>query len=82
MTMNGRVREVVQKDWENVKALGTIFSLGATLAAGVLVGYWIGSFIDRKLHTDPWFTIGMVIIGVAAGFKSVYDIMVSNKGGE
>ncbi|MFZ3170998.1 MAG: AtpZ/AtpI family protein [Carboxydocellales bacterium] len=70
------------KDWENVKALGSVFSLAGSIAAGVLIGYWIGSFIDKKLHTDPWFTIIMVIIGVGAGFKSVYDIMLADKGGE
>jgi ATP synthase protein I len=73
---------MAQQDWENVKALGSVFSLAGSIAAGVLIGYWIGSFIDKKLLTDPWFTIIMVIIGVVVGFKSVYDIMVADKGGE
>lgn len=73
---------MADNDWENVKALGSIFSLGATVAAGTFLGYWIGSYLDRKLGTEPWFTIIMVFVGVIAGFKSVYDIMMSDKGGE
>ncbi len=73
---------MAEKKWENTKALGVIFSLGATVAAGTVLGYWIGSFIDRKIGTEPWFTLAMVLLGAAAGFKSVYDIMVSDKGGE
>lgn len=70
------------KDWENMRALGMAFSLGATMAATVIVGYFIGSFLDRWLHTSPWLTLLMVLLGFGGGLKVAYDLVVSNKGGE
>lgn len=70
------------KDVDNMRALGVVFSLGATMAGAVIVGYFIGSFLDRWLHTGPWLTIVMLLLGLGGGLKAAYDLMVSNKGGE
>lgn len=77
-----RVMNLPDKGWDNMRALGTVFSLGATMAAAVIIGYFIGSFLDRWLHTGPWLTFLMLLLGVGGGLKAAYDLMVSNKGGE
>lgn len=42
--------------------------LGLQLAAAILVFYFIGSWADRKLGTDPWLMIAGVIVGAVGGF--------------
>ncbi len=46
--------------------------LGVTLAVTILVFLWAGMWIDGKFATSPWFTIGLSLIGMGAGFYSFY----------
>ncbi|AVX29959.1 ATP synthase protein I [Carboxydocella thermautotrophica] len=69
-------------NWQDVKALGVIMSLGGTIAGGVLVGFWLGRFLDKKLHTEPWLTVVMLLVGIAAGFKAAYDTMTTVRKGD
>ncbi len=41
--------------------------LGLQLAAAVLIFYFIGSWADRKLGTDPWLMIAGVAVGLVGG---------------
>lgn len=83
---NGNNRDRNDNNKENTSAnfsvVGEMLTISSTLAAGVLVGYFSGNFLDKKLGTSPWLTILMLFLGVAAGFKSVYTIMFSKKGGK
>ncbi|MHB8172388.1 MAG: AtpZ/AtpI family protein [Thermincolia bacterium] len=72
-----------KNDWQNLKGLGIVFSLGTTIAAGIVIGYFMGDFIDSKLDTYPWFTIIMFVVGIGASFKAAYDTMFpKEKGGD
>jgi len=44
-------------------------------AAGPLVGFWIGSWLDRRLGTDPWGTVGVSLLGFVASLKQVIEII-------
>ncbi len=48
--------------------LGAVLSLGFTQAAGAAVGVLAGYWLDRRLQTQPVFTILLLLFGVAAGF--------------
>lgn len=52
--------------------------LGIQLAAGVIVFYYLGSWVDGKLHTAPWLMLAGVLIGVVGGiikfFKTAADL--------
>ncbi|MDE3036900.1 MAG: AtpZ/AtpI family protein [Pseudomonadota bacterium] len=41
------------------------------LASGLVVGAAVGYFIDRWLHTFPWFFIVCFFLGAAAGFRNL-----------
>jgi ATP synthase protein I len=56
------------------KALGTGLRVGSELVAGVLVGGFIGWWIDRWLGTSPFGLLIMLVIGMIAGFWSVYKL--------
>jgi F0F1-type ATP synthase assembly protein I len=45
--------------------------IGLELAAGVLLGLGGGYWLDKKLDSLPWFTLGGAVAGMAAGFYLV-----------
>jgi len=36
------------------------------------VGLAAGYYLDRYLGTEPWFTIALLLLGIAAGFINIY----------
>ena len=61
--------------WQNVKSLGVVISMGFTMALTVVIGWFIGSKLDKLLHTTPWLSVIMVFIGFAAGLRSIYSLL-------
>ena len=58
-----------KKDLSNViKSVSTIGSFGLTMGACILVGYYLGSYIDGKLDTAPWFMIVFVLLFMVGAF--------------
>ena len=47
-------------------------SVGIEMAVATLFGWGIGYWLDGKLGTYPWFMLGFLLLGVAAGFKGVF----------
>jgi F0F1-type ATP synthase assembly protein I len=45
------------------------------LAAGPLVGYFAGCWLDRRLATDPWLTVSGALLGFAAAVKETIRII-------
>lgn len=43
-------------------------SFGFIMAASILVGYFLGSFLDKKLGTEPWLLIIFLFLGIAGAF--------------
>jgi ATP synthase protein I len=54
------------------KAALIVASVGIEMAAAILIGYFIGSYLDRLLGTEPWLFYIFLIIGVLAGFKGLW----------
>ncbi|NQT34623.1 AtpZ/AtpI family protein [bacterium] len=51
--------------WHNVTAYT---HLGLTLAASVLIFFFLGYWLDGKLGTEPLLALGGAFIGAAGGF--------------
>lgn len=62
-----------EKDRRFIRLLGTLSTVGITLVAATVIGYFFGVFLDRTFGTTPWFTIIFLILGIAAGFKNLFD---------
>ncbi len=61
-----------KKVFSQVSRYSTIgLELGFSVAIGVLGGY----YLDRWFNTSPWLTIFLLLCGVAAGFKRVYQAL-------
>lgn len=56
------------------KAMGTGFRVASELAAAILVGGFIGWWLDRWLGSSPWGMLVFLVLGIAAGFWNVYRL--------
>jgi ATP synthase protein I len=50
-------------------------SVGIELALSVVLGMFAGRWLDGKLGSAPWLTIGCLMIGFAAGLRSIMRTM-------
>ncbi|MBQ9519217.1 MAG: AtpZ/AtpI family protein, partial [Firmicutes bacterium] len=46
--------------------------IGVSMFVPIFISLFIGVFLDRRLGTAPWLMMVFIILGVAAGFRSVY----------
>lgn len=44
------------------------------MVVSLAVGYFAGAYIDKRLHTRPWFTIILFLAGVGASIKAMVRI--------
>ncbi|MGM0758336.1 MAG: AtpZ/AtpI family protein [Thermodesulfobacteriota bacterium] len=47
--------------------------LGIHLVATTFVGLAVGYFLDQWLETQPWLTMLFLALGIAAGFKNMFE---------
>ena len=59
--------------------LSLAMQLGAEMVAALAVAIAIGYGLDRLLHTSPWFMIGFIPIGAAAGVLNLMRAMGPKK---
>ncbi len=50
-------------------------SLGLELGLSVVVGFLIGSWMDKWLETEPWFLLVFGIAGIIAGYRSIFRLV-------
>ena len=58
-------RDSLRKAYQAFAMFG---SFGFIMAASILVGYFLGSFLDKKLGTEPWLLIIFLFLGIAGAF--------------
>ncbi|MGC5324983.1 AtpZ/AtpI family protein [Brevibacillus sp. SYSU BS000544] len=51
--------------------------IGVDLAVCVLSGVWLGRYLDRYLHSDPWMMMLGLFLGLGIGVYSVYRLIRS-----
>jgi ATP synthase protein I len=59
---------------ELLRALSFFSQIGVTIAACVLIGVFLGRYLDNLLGTSPWLLLLFSILGAAAAMKSVFDL--------
>ena len=55
-----------------------LLTVGTVLVASIVVGYFLGSMLDRRLGTSPWLTVVGVLLGSAAGFVQLFRTVSRN----
>ncbi len=59
-------------EWQPLMGL---LSVGTVLVAAILIGWFIGSWIDRRLGIAPWGMVSGVLLGTAAGFVELFRVV-------
>jgi F0F1-type ATP synthase assembly protein I len=49
-------------------ALSQVGSFGFIMAGAIFMGYYTGTYIDRKLDTEPWFLLLFLILFIIGAF--------------
>lgn len=63
-----------------LQALTHIANFGLTLGAAILLGYYIGSYCDRKLGTEPWLLLVFVLLFMVGAFIKFFRMIQGENG--
>lgn len=66
---------MARPDPERFRKWGELAGIGPLLAASVIAGYLLGSWLDRKLDTAPWLMVSCVLLGTVAGFIEMVRLL-------
>lgn len=67
---------------EFVQLLANYGHIGFTFVAAIMIGLGAGIYLDQKVFngsTSPWCTFGGLALGIAAGYKSLLEILWRDK---
>ena len=69
-----RAEEARKRRRETVRGLSMISQISILMVACVLIGVFLGRFLDNRLGTTPWLLLVCSLLGVAAAIKAIYDM--------
>ena len=58
-----------------VRQIGAFITIPFVLAVPPVIGWFIGSWLDKLFHLPPIFMYSLLILGFVAGFREVYRIV-------
>jgi len=58
----------------NFGELSYVLSFGFTMAAAIVVAYFLGTWLDRKFGTEPWCLIGFLLWFISAAFVKLFQV--------
>ena len=61
--------------YSQVKQLGILTTIPIILAVGPAIGFFVGSWIDRKFQCYPWVTIIFVFLGFVASGREIFCLL-------
>ena len=64
-----------EQDKKATKRMGAFMTIPFVLGVPPIIGWLIGSFLDKLMGTDPYIMFFFLIVGFVAGFKEVYRII-------
>jgi F0F1-type ATP synthase assembly protein I len=56
----------------------SLMTVGFALVTCVVLGYFLGHWLDGKLGTSPWLTVVGVLLGTGAGFLELFRTVARN----
>ncbi|MFP4474872.1 MAG: AtpZ/AtpI family protein [Desulfatibacillaceae bacterium] len=59
----------------HIREMAYFASIGMSVALSVVIGLVIGVVLDRYLGTQPWLTLIVLGLGIAAGFRNLLHAM-------
>lgn len=75
-----------KKQREAFRLISVASTVGIQIVLSTLIGFAIGYYLDEHLlprilpfSTSPWLTIIFLLIGIAAGFKYLFKVTLTQK---
>jgi ATP synthase protein I len=59
----------------SMRWVGMAWYAGSSLVVPIAVGFLVGVWIDHRYHTEPWWTLGLGLLGIATGFVEFVKII-------
>ena len=69
---------MVKLDRASLLQMAYASSIGIAMVLMIFGSLFLGNWLDKKFGTLPYFTIIFLIIGVVAGFKIIYSVILRN----
>lgn len=57
------------------RQIGLLTLIPIIMVVAPLLGYFLGSFLDEKLETEPYLMIVFIVFGFVAAGKEVYELI-------
>ena len=64
---------------KSIRALGFISSIGIAMALSVVIGAFVGYYLDDWLKTGPWLFFLFLLFGIVAAFRNLYILYTKAK---
>jgi ATP synthase protein I len=61
--------------YKAVRQAGLLTTIPVLLTVAPLIGFFIGRYLDGKLHTEPWLTIIFLVLGFVAAARQIASII-------
>ncbi len=62
-----------EKDRRLLRVVGVLSTVGIAMVAATVIGLYIGRWLDSYFGTSPWLTAVFLLLGIAAGFRNLYQ---------
>lgn len=62
-----------------LRNIALVSQIGFSMIAPILVGVYLGQFIDKKVGTNGIFTIIFIILGVGGSFVNLFKLTGGSK---
>ncbi|PMQ01940.1 MAG: hypothetical protein CBR30_02815 [Dictyoglomus sp. NZ13-RE01] len=66
------MRKKPRTPWE---IFNVAFSLGTSVLASLLVGIFLGYYLDKIFKSSPVFLLAGIALGIWAGFRDIFRIL-------
>jgi ATP synthase protein I len=67
-------RPVKRSSTEGLRTAGLLLAIPTLLIVSPLVGFFVGNWLDQRLHSAPWLGIVGLVLGFAAAGRETYRI--------
>lgn len=61
-----------EKDRKLLRMIALLSTMGISMVAATVIGFFIGYQLDKWLGTSPWLTGIFLLFGIAAGFRNLF----------
>ncbi|MCA9727921.1 MAG: AtpZ/AtpI family protein [Candidatus Eisenbacteria bacterium] len=64
-----------EKQGRRYRQVSTAAGIPALLIAGCLVGFFLGKWLDQRLHTAPWMQLVCFFLGMGAAIRNIWYLL-------